>query len=61
MYLEYDWTFNVYRPRFRETFTSVNGVRSFETIDDAKCNLAWCGLKLGPRTDTRTWLIERAN
>lgn len=58
MYLEYDWTFNVYRPRVGNVFTSVNGCRSFESLDDAKQNLGWCKLKLGRKTDTRTWSIE---
>jgi hypothetical protein len=58
MYREYDWTFNVYRPRIGDTFTSVNGMRSFESLDDAKQVLRWCNLRLGKKTDTRTWRIE---
>lgn len=57
MYLEYDWTFDCYRPRLGEVFTSVNGWRSFESLDDAKWNLAVCKLALGKKTDSRTWQI----
>ncbi len=57
MHLEYDWTFNVYRPRFGHVFTSVNGCYSFETFEDAKQNLTWCKLALGKKTDTRSWAI----
>ena len=58
MYLEYDWTFDVYRPRFGDTFTDVRGWRSFESLDDARYVLAGAGLKLGRKTDDRTWKIE---
>ena len=58
MYLEYDWTFNVYRPRFGSSFTDVRGWRSFESMDDAKWVLATVGLKVGKKTDTRTWRID---
>jgi hypothetical protein len=57
MYLEYDWTFNVYRPRFGDSFISFRGHRSFESIDEVKQVLGSCGLKLGRKTDSRTWEI----
>ena len=57
MYLEFDWTFNVYRPRFGDTFIDVRGVRSWESLKDAKWDLAVCKLKLGKKTDSRTWEI----
>lgn len=57
MYLEYDWAFNVYRPRLGDTFTSINGMLSFESLDDAKWHLKACKLKLGRKTDSRTWKI----
>ncbi len=57
MYLEYDWTFNVYRPRFGQHFTAWRGRRSFETLAEAKEALADGMCKLGPKTDTRTWAI----
>jgi len=58
MFLEYDWTFGVYKPRFGNTFTSVNGFHSFASMDEAKQHLAACKLQLGKKTDTRTWQIE---
>lgn len=58
MFLEYDWTFDVYRPRLGDTFTDVNGWRSFASLADAKWELGLVGLKLGKKTDTRTWRIE---
>jgi hypothetical protein len=58
MYLEYDWTFNVYRPRFGDVFIAVNGLRSYETMADAKAELAIAKLKVGKKTDSRTWKIE---
>lgn len=57
MHLEYDWTFNVYRPRFMGTFIDIGGERSFETIEHARLALLSRGLKLGKKTDTRTWEI----
>lgn len=60
MYLEYDWTFNVYRPRFGTTFTAIADYQSFESLEDAKSVLGWCKLKLGRKTDSRTWKIELA-
>jgi hypothetical protein len=57
MYLEYDWTFGVYRPRFGDTFTSVNGWRSYPDLATARAELAIVKLKLGRKTDTRTWKI----
>ena len=60
MFLEYDWTFNVYRARLGQTFTDIRGVRYWESLKDAKAALASCGLKLTKKTDTRTWKIESA-
>ncbi len=57
MYLEYNWMVNVYQPRFGLSFTSVNGLRSYETLDQAKQELRIVGLKLGRKTDSRTWEI----
>ena len=57
MYLEYDWTFNVYRPRFGASFTDVRGERSWESMSAAKWALKLCGLKVGRKTDSRTWEI----
>lgn len=60
MFLEYDWTFNVYRPRFGQVFTSVDSFQSFASLDEARQVLGWCHLRLGKKTDTRTWAIELA-
>ena len=57
MYLEFDWTFNVYRPRFGDTFITINGQRSFESKGEAVVVLAHHKLKLGKKTDSRTWEI----
>lgn len=61
MYLEYDWTFGVYRPRFGQTFTDIRGERSFSSLADAKYALAVCKLALGKKTDSRTWEIKSAD
>jgi hypothetical protein len=60
MYLEFDWTFNVDPPRLGDVFTGVNGWRSFEAMTTAKAELALVGLRVGKKTDGRTWKIERA-
>jgi hypothetical protein len=58
MFLEYDWAFGVYRVRFGQTFTDWRGIRSFESLADAKAELARAGCRLGKKTDSRTWSIE---
>jgi len=58
MYLEYNWTANVYQPRFGDTFIDIDGWRSFATLDEARFVLASRKLKLGRKTDTCTWAIE---
>jgi hypothetical protein len=58
MFLEYDWTFAVYRPRLGHAFTAVNGLRSYESLDVARYELGLVGLALGKKTDSRTWCIE---
>jgi hypothetical protein len=57
MFLEYNWTFGCFQPRFGGCFTAVNGWRSFATLDDAKFELGIVGLRLGRKTGTRTWEI----
>lgn len=57
MYLEYDWTAMVYRPRFGDTFIDVRGWRSFDCKREAVDVLYTCGLVLGKKTDSRTWEI----
>jgi hypothetical protein len=57
MYLEYDWTFGCFRPRFGDTFTGIRGVTSYNSLKEARKHLASCDLALGRKTDTRTWEI----
>jgi len=61
MFLEYDWTFNVYRARFGNHFTDVRGERSWDSLPEAKRALRAANLKLGKKTDSRTWRIETAS
>jgi len=57
MYLEYDWTYGVYRSRFGSVWTAIRGVSSWDSLKDAKFDLDRAGLALGRKTDTRTWEI----
>jgi len=61
LYLEFNWTANAYQPRFGDSFIDVRGERSFFTLADAKHALECAGLKLGDKTDSRTWRIESTN
>jgi hypothetical protein len=38
----------------------VRGYRSAESLDEARSILSMAGLKLGKKTDSRTWAIELA-
>lgn len=58
MFIEYDWTFNVYRPRFGDTFIAFRGERSWTSLQDARDALQMAGMKLGEKTDTHTWSVE---
>jgi hypothetical protein len=60
MYLEFNWTANAYQFRFGDTFTDVQGYRSADSLDDARWILSTAKLKLGKKTDSRTWAIELA-
>lgn len=60
MYLEYDWMIGVFRPRFGDTFTKIRDESSYSTMKEARQHLKACGLKVGRRTDTRTWEIVRS-
>ena len=57
MYLEYDWSFMCYRPRFGTQFTDVRGERYWITRADACEALLNAGLKLGRKTASRVWEI----
>ena len=61
MYLEYDWSFNCYRPRFGQTFIDWRGYRYFQSLADARYILEQSGAKLGKKVASRTWKIELIN
>jgi hypothetical protein len=54
MFLEYDWPSNTYRARLGDA--SIK--HSFETLAEARHALRLVGLRLGAKTDARTWRIE---
>jgi hypothetical protein len=56
MFLEYDWTSNTYRSHLCGAFTSV--AHSFETLAASRHALHLIGLRIGDKTDERTWRIE---
>ena len=58
MFLEFDWTFNVYRTRFGDRLTSWCGHHSFPSRAEANSVLRQTGYKIGRRVDTRSWRIE---
>jgi hypothetical protein len=60
MYLEYNWTAGVYIFRVGDVPTDVRGYRSAESLEEARWILSTAGLKLGKKTDSRTWAIELA-
>jgi hypothetical protein len=60
MYLEFNWTANVYQFRFGHSFIDVRGFRSAESIDEAKYILGLAKLKVGKKTASRTWEIVEA-
>lgn len=56
-FVEYDWTFSVYRFRVGQAFTDFRGVRSWPTLKVCKADLAAAGCWLGKKTDSRTWPV----
>jgi hypothetical protein len=56
MLLEYDMTSNAYRSHVGEAFTSIE--HSFETLAAARHGLRLVGLRIGAKTDRRTWRME---
>lgn len=60
MFLEDDWTSMVYRCRFGSVFTDVRGERYWTTRRDACDALLNASLRLGRKTDSRTWEIVAA-
>ena len=57
MFLEYNWTAGVYQFRFGHVWLDVVGYRSAETLDEARYILGLAKLKLGKKTDSRTWEV----
>ncbi len=55
MFLEFNWTANVWQPRLGDVFTAVNGWRSFPDLATADFELAIVGLRRGRKTDSRTY------
>jgi len=53
MVLEYDWESNAYCSRSDDPFPMIK--QSFETLADARLALRLVGLRLGAKTDPRTW------
>jgi hypothetical protein len=53
MFLEYDWTSNTYRSHLGGEFE-----HSFATLAAARHALHLIGLRVGTKTDGRTWRIE---
>ena len=56
MFLEYDWTSNTYRARLGDALMSIE--HSFGTRAAARHALRLVGLRIGDKTDERTWRIE---
>jgi hypothetical protein len=56
MVLIYDWESEAYRSRFDDPFPMIE--QSFETLADARLALRLVGLRLGAKTDPRTWRVE---
>jgi hypothetical protein len=57
MFLEYNWTACCYQARFGDTFTDIRGERSWNSFNEAKAAIEAAGLKIGRKTDSRTWEI----
>jgi hypothetical protein len=56
MFLEFDWASNTYRSRLSDALMSSE--HSFGTLADARHPLHLVGLRVGAKTDSRTWRIE---
>jgi len=54
MFIEYDWTYDLYRIRFGSVWTSFRGVSDWQSLKDVKFDLERGGCKLGRKTDSRT-------
>lgn len=58
LFIEFDWSFEVYRFRIgADNFTDFRGWRSFPSLRDWRDALRPHGLKIGRKTDTRTWEV----
>ncbi len=56
MFLEYDWASGTYHSHLCGAFTLIE--HSFETLAAARHALRLIGLRIGAKTDARTWRIE---
>jgi hypothetical protein len=56
MFLEFDWTSNTYRSHLGDASTA--NPHAFETLAAARHALHLIGLRLGAKTDARTWRVE---
>jgi hypothetical protein len=56
MFLEFDWTSNTYRARLGDASRSIK--HAFETLAAARHALRLVGLRVGAKTNPRTWRIE---
>jgi hypothetical protein len=56
MFLKFDWTSNAYCARLGDASMPIT--HSFETLADARHDLRLIGLRLGAKTNGRTWRIE---
>ena len=62
LFLEYDWSFDVFRFRFGDSFIAFGrwAERSFPSLKEAKLAARECGLAIGRKTDSRTWRVIAA-
>jgi hypothetical protein len=58
MFLEYDGTSNTYRTHLCDALPAKP--HAFETLAAARHDLRLIGLRIGDKTDERTWRIEFA-
>jgi hypothetical protein len=56
MFLEFDWTSDTYRSHLGDGVTEKP--HAFETLAAARHALRLVGLRLGAKTDGRTWRVE---
>ena len=57
IFIELDWTVGVYRFRIGQSFTDFRGVRSLPSLKEWRAFLAEHGMRIGTKTDSRTWRV----